>query len=193
MPPQLCDGSTVIHDICSSSSSSSSSSKMSCYQSGVWVSASFQKITHLVGQVSVSFEIFSLAKRKPKQEWFSRTSPCMMKWKYLLIPQFYNLVYMDNSFSRLITINSINTAFTHKQSMTGICCLQNSRTFHHWIASRTDYPSITTNLCHAGTSSSLWYLWGTDKYSAEAEEEEEEVTKRCWQNRTKILFLVVLD
>ena len=42
-----------------------------------------------------------------------------------------------------------------------------------------DYQSGTTNLCRAGTSSSLWYLWGTSEYSTETEEagqtlEEEE-------------------
>jgi len=29
----------------------------------------------------------------------------------------------------------------------------------------------TTNLCHAGTSSSLWYLWETNEYFAETETE----------------------
>ena len=59
------------------------------------------------------------------------------------------------------------TASTHEQSATGICYLQNSRTLPDWIASRTDYQSITTNLCCTGTSSSLRYLWGTSVYSAE--------------------------
>ena len=57
-------------------------------------------------------------------------------------------------------------------SATGICYLQNSRTLPHWIASRMDYQS---NLCRAGTSSSLWYLWGTIEYSTEAEAEAETV------------------
>ena len=66
---------------------------------------------------------------------------------------------------------STNTASTHEQSATGICYLQNSRTLPHWIASRMDYQSVTANLCRAGTSSSLWYLWGTSEYSAETEKE----------------------
>ena len=90
-----------------------------------------------------------------------------MKWQYPLVPRFYNPVDEYDSFSRLIIINSINTASTHEQSATGICYLQNSRTLPDWIASRTDYQSITTNLCCTGTSSSLWYLWGTSVYSAE--------------------------
>ena len=69
---------------------------------------------------------------------------------------------LDDSFSRLIIINNINTASTHEQSATGICYPQNSRTLPHWIASRTDYQSVTTNLCRAGISSSLWYLWSRD-------------------------------
>ena len=100
----------------------------------------------------------------------------MTKWQYPLVPRFYNLVDEDDSFSRLIIINSINTASTHEQSATGICYLQNSRTLPHWIASRTDYQSVTTNLCRAGTSSSLWYLWGTSEYSAETETENQGVT-----------------
>ena len=63
-----------------------------------------------------------------------------------LVPRFYNLVDEDDSFSRLIVINSVNTASTHEQSANGICYLQNSRTLPHWIASGTDYQSITTNL-----------------------------------------------
>jgi len=72
-----------------------------------------------------------------------------------LVPRFYNLVDEDDSFSRLIVINSVNTASTHEQSANGICYLQNSRTLPHWIASGTDYQSVTTNLCRAGASSSL--------------------------------------
>ena len=78
-------------------------------------------------------------------------------------------LFIEVHYSQLITINSINTASTHEQSATGICYLQNSRTLPHRIVSRTDYQSVTTNLCRAGTSSSLWYLWGTSEYSAETE------------------------
>ena len=94
----------------------------------------------------------------------------MMKWQYPLVPRFYNPVDEYDSFSRLIIINSM-TASTHEQSATGICYLQNLRTLPDWIASRTDYQSITTNLCCTGTSSSLWYLWGTSVYSAEKKTE----------------------
>jgi len=87
----------------------------------------------------------------------------MTNWQYQLVPRFYNLVDEEDSFSWLIIINSINTASTHEQSATGICYLQNSMTLPHWIASGTDYQSVTTNLCRAGTSSILAVIPLRDK------------------------------
>jgi len=87
----------------------------------------------------------------------------------LLIPRFCNLGDADDSFNQLITINSTKTASTHEKFKLGICYPEDSRILRHWTVSGTDYPSVTTNLHRSGTSSSLWYLWGTNKWSAEAE------------------------